>query len=131
MAHTVPLTAGTRVISNLYISNSSIYQSEIAVPLTGHTCRSETGHMGRYSALVGKRVEAHYRTGDIHLSAVGVLVSDTGKSVFLEERFAQGGKNKTIRVEIPYEYVLRVSLAVEEAPSQASGSKTPPQPQKR
>lgn len=67
--------------------------------------------MERYSTLVGKRVEAHYRTGDIHLSAVGVLVSDTGKSVFLEERFSQGGKDKTIRVEIPYEYVLRIAEA--------------------
>ena len=67
--------------------------------------------MERYSALVGKRVEAYYRTGDVHLSAVGVLVADTGKSVFLEEHFAQGGKNKTIRVEIPYEYVLRIGEA--------------------
>lgn len=85
--------------------------------------------MARYSALVGKRVEAHYRTGEIHLSAVGVLVSDTGKSVFLEERFSQGGKDKTIRVEIPYEYVLRIVIATDETPPQSQGK--PPSPQKK
>lgn len=85
--------------------------------------------MERYSALVGKRVEAHYRTGDIHLSAVGVLVSDSGKSVFLEERFSQGGKDKTIRVEIPYEYVLRIAVAREEAPARTPSK--PPSLQKK
>jgi hypothetical protein len=64
--------------------------------------------MLRYSSLVGKRVEAHYRAGDIHLSAVGTLVSDSGKSVFLEERFSQGGKDKTMRIEIPYAYVISI-----------------------
>jgi hypothetical protein len=65
--------------------------------------------MGRYSALVGKRVEARYRTADIHLSAVGTLVSDSGESIFLEDRFSQGGREKTMRVEIPYQFVVRVS----------------------
>jgi hypothetical protein len=65
--------------------------------------------MGQYSALVGKRVEARYRTADIHLSAVGTLVSDSGKSIFLEDRFSQGGRQKTMRVEIPYQFVIRVS----------------------
>lgn len=83
--------------------------------------------MGRYSALVGKRVEAHYRTGDIHLSAVGVLVSDTGKSIFLEERFSQNGKDKTIRVEIPYEYVLRIAEVSDEPPARPHGRPSPPQ----
>jgi hypothetical protein len=86
--------------------------------------------MERYSALVGKRVEAHYRTGDIHLSAVGVLVSDTGKSVFLEERFSKDGKDKTIRVEIPYEYILRIALASEEAGERTS-NQPPTIPKKR
>jgi hypothetical protein len=71
--------------------------------------------MGRYAALVGKRVEAHYRAGDIHLSAVGTLATDTGKAVFIEERFEQGGKNKTMRVEIPYDYVVRIVEARQEA----------------
>ena len=65
--------------------------------------------MGRYSSLVGKRVEAHYRAADIHLSAVGTLVSDSGKSIFLEDRFSLGGRDKTMRVEIPYQFVVRVS----------------------
>jgi hypothetical protein len=65
--------------------------------------------MGRYSALVGKRVEAHYRAADINLSAVGTLVSDSGNSIFLEDRFSQGGREKTMRVEIPYQFVIRVN----------------------
>jgi hypothetical protein len=85
--------------------------------------------MARYTDLVGKRVEAHYRTGDIHLSAIGALVSDTGKSVFLEEHFSQGGKNKTIRVEIPYEYVLRIAAAPEEASARVASK--PPSSEKR
>lgn len=62
----------------------------------------------KYSTLVGKRVEAHYRAADIHLSAVGTLTGDTGKSIFIEERFSQSGKEKTMRVEIPYEYLIRI-----------------------
>jgi hypothetical protein len=65
--------------------------------------------MGRYSALVGKRVEARYRTAEVHLSAVGTLVSDSGKSIFLEDRFSLGGREKTMRVEIPYQFVIHVS----------------------
>lgn len=64
--------------------------------------------MGRFAALVGKRVEAHYRAGDIQLSAIGTAVSDTGESLILEDRFSQNGKKKTMRVEIPYQYVVRV-----------------------
>ncbi|MGH9683185.1 MAG: hypothetical protein ACRD4S_06210 [Candidatus Acidiferrales bacterium] len=62
----------------------------------------------KYSTLVGKRVEAHYRAADIHLSAVGTLTGDTGKSIFIEERFSQSGKQKTMRVEVPYEYLIRI-----------------------
>jgi hypothetical protein len=65
--------------------------------------------MGRYSSLVGKRVEAHYRAGDMQLSTNGILVSDTGKAIFVEEHFSSGGKEKTMRVEIPYAYVIRVA----------------------
>jgi hypothetical protein len=61
--------------------------------------------MGRYESLVGKRVEVHYRAGEMQLSAFGTLVSDTGKSVFVEEHFSQGGRSKTLRLEIPYEYL--------------------------
>jgi hypothetical protein len=71
--------------------------------------------MARYSELVGKRVEAHYRAGDLQLSTIGTLASDTGKTIFVQERFASGGKEKTMRVEIPYSYVIRVVEVRDEA----------------
>lgn len=64
--------------------------------------------MERYPNLVGKRVEAHYRAGDIELSVEGNLVSDSGKALFIEERNSQGGRQRTMRMEIPYEYIVRV-----------------------
>jgi len=71
--------------------------------------------MARYSELVGKRVEAHYRAGDLQLSTIGTLASDTGKAIFVQERFASGGKEKTMRVEIPYSYVIRVAEVRDDA----------------
>lgn len=62
----------------------------------------------RYAALVGKRVEAFYRAADLHMSAIGTLVADDGKSISIEERFEQSGKPKVLRVEIPYDYIIRV-----------------------
>jgi hypothetical protein len=62
----------------------------------------------RYTSLVGKRVEAEYRAGKAHLLATGMLMSDTGKSILLEEHSTSGGKKKTMRVEIPYSFVIRV-----------------------
>jgi hypothetical protein len=50
--------------------------------------------MARYKSLVGKRVEAQYRAAEIQLSAVGTLISDS---------------DKTMRVEIPYEYLIRLA----------------------
>jgi hypothetical protein len=64
--------------------------------------------MGRYSTLAGKRVEAHYRAGDIHLSARGKLVAETEKGIFIEERFVHNGTENTIRVDIPHEYLIRL-----------------------
>lgn len=81
--------------------------------------------MGRYSNLADKRVEAHYRAGDIQLSVIGTLVSDSGESIFVEERFFQNGKQKTMRVEIPYEFIIRISALVETAdPASARGGKS-------
>ncbi|MGH9740170.1 MAG: hypothetical protein ACRD4X_16540 [Candidatus Acidiferrales bacterium] len=65
-------------------------------------------HATRYAALLGKHVEAHYRAGDVYLSAVGALVTDNGKSISIEERFSQSGKEKILRVEIPYDYIVRL-----------------------
>jgi sporulation protein YlmC with PRC-barrel domain len=65
--------------------------------------------MSRYESLVGKRVEAQYRASEIHLTATGTLISDSGESIVLEDRFSAGGKDKTMRVEVPYEYVISVA----------------------
>jgi hypothetical protein len=81
--------------------------------------------MARYSAILGKRVEAHYRAGDMQLSTSGILVSDTGKAIFVEEHFSSGGKEKTMRVEIPYAYVIRVAEARAEAAQPRSVPKPP------
>ena len=71
--------------------------------------------MARYSAMLGKRVEANYRAGDMQLSTTGTLASDTGKVIFVEEHFSSGGKEKTMRVEIPYSYVIRLAEVRDEA----------------
>jgi hypothetical protein len=82
--------------------------------------------MERYASFVGKRVEAHYRSADIHLFAVGVIVADNGKAVFLEDRFASGGKEKTIRLEIPYTHIVRVvELAATAEPTALSALRAP------
>jgi hypothetical protein len=62
----------------------------------------------RYAALVGRRVEAYYRAGDVHMSAAGTLVADDGKSISIEENFSQSGRKKLLRVEIPYDFIIRV-----------------------
>ena len=56
---------------------------------------------------VGKRVEVHYRSGDFYLSCVGTLASDDGESIIVHEQFSSGGSQKTMRVEIPYSYIVR------------------------
>jgi hypothetical protein len=81
--------------------------------------------MARYKSLVGKRVEAQYRAAEIQLSAVGTLISDSDKSVILEDRFSVGGKDKTMRVEIPYEYLIRL------AETKADPSVPAPRPAKK
>jgi len=74
--------------------------------------------MSDYSSLVGKRVEAHYRAGDVPLSVIGALALDTGTSIFVEERFSHGGRDKTIRVEIPYACLMRVrEIGAESGPT--------------
>lgn len=72
--------------------------------------------MGRYSSFVGKRVQVHYRAADVHLSAIGTLASDSGEAIVLEDRYSQGEKEKTIRVEIPYRSVIRISETHAESP---------------
>ncbi len=68
--------------------------------------------MAQYFALLGCRVEVHYRTGDVFLPATGTLVADSGRSIFLEERFSQRGQVKTFRWEIPYPCIVRLTESV-------------------
>ncbi|MFZ3330460.1 MAG: hypothetical protein WA197_07515 [Candidatus Acidiferrales bacterium] len=65
--------------------------------------------MDRYRYLLGKRVEVHYQSGDFYLSCVGTLASDDGESIVVHEQFSSGGSQKTMRVEIPYSYIVRAS----------------------
>ena len=64
--------------------------------------------MARYSAFLGRRVEVHYRAGDILLPASGTFVADSGRSIFLEQHLTQHGKVKNFRWEIPYQYIVRL-----------------------
>jgi hypothetical protein len=84
--------------------------------------------MARYSAFLGKRVEAYYRAGNLQLSTSGTLTSDTGKAIFVQEHFSSGGKDKTMRVEIPYSYVIRV---VEMRDDGAARPRAVPKPAKK
>ena len=69
---------------------------------------NETLPMARYSAFLGRKVEVHYRAGDICLPASGTFVADSGRSIFLEQRFDQRGSQKTFRWEVPYAYIIRI-----------------------
>ena len=80
--------------------------------------------MVRYSSLLGQHVEARYRTGDINLKVSGTLVSDSGRAIFIEETFSQDGRDKAMRVEIPYDYVIRV-LKIGPKPLAPAQSTTP------
>jgi hypothetical protein len=77
--------------------------------------------MARYSAFLGRKVEIHYRAGDICLPASGMFVADSGRSIFLETRFDQRGFERTFRWEVPYAYIIRI----EELPSESAGIKSP------
>jgi hypothetical protein len=85
--------------------------------------------MARYSMLAGKRVEVRYRAAGIRQSTVGTLVSDSGTLICIEDRFSQNGKKKTMRIEIPYEYVIRVVEVLKASEVQIPGS--PPSRKKR
>ncbi len=82
--------------------------------------------MAKYNALFGSRVEVQYRAGDILLPATGTLVADSGKSIFLEERFCQRGSVKHFRWEIPYASI--VSLSKSHAPGPAEDPPTADSP---
>jgi len=73
--------------------------------------------MARYSALLGRRVEVHYRSGDVVLPVTGTLAADSGRSIFLQEIFQCAGQVQSFRWEIFY----RSILSLVESPSQVAG----------
>jgi hypothetical protein len=77
--------------------------------------------MARYSGFLGRRVEVHYRAGDIVLPASGMFVADSGRSIFLEQSFSQRGQQKHFRWEIPYQYIVRLEEKPEEKPEDEEG----------
>jgi hypothetical protein len=64
--------------------------------------------MAAYSHFLGLTVRVQYRLGDIQLSASGVFVADSGRSIFVEQEIEQRGKRNQLRWEIPYAYVSRI-----------------------
>lgn len=64
--------------------------------------------MARYASLLGRRVEVHYRAGEVTLPATALLVADSGRSIFLEEHCVLRGRTQTFRWEIPYSCILRL-----------------------
>jgi len=87
--------------------------------------------MARYAEHVSKRVEVQYRSGDIYLTATGILVADSGRSIFLEEHFTKDSRARTFRWEIPYLYIVRVNGAAAQPPEYEAASAqegTPPSP---
>ena len=76
--------------------------------------------MARYSALLGRRIEVHYRSGEIVLPATGTLAADSGKSIFLEEQIKQALEIKKFRWEIPYQQIVRLTESSMPPPSFSS-----------
>jgi hypothetical protein len=93
-----PANLQIRVFRRQYFSAIA---AQVSKPKTG-SC------MARYSAFLGRRVEVHYRAGDIVLPASGTFVADSGRSIFLEQHLTQHGQLKNFRWEIPYQYIVRL-----------------------
>jgi hypothetical protein len=81
--------------------------------------------MARYSAFLGRKVEVHYRAGDILLPASGMFVADSGRSIFLEQHMEQRGQMKQFRWEIPYQYIVRLEER-SESPDATNGAMPAP-----
>ncbi len=76
--------------------------------------------MAEFTSLIGKRVEVNYRAGDIRMTATGTLSIDSGQFIRIEDRFSHSGREKTVRVEIPYPSLVRVrQISVESESSPA------------
>jgi hypothetical protein len=100
-----------------------------SVPLTVLPPSTETKcRMARYSAFLGRKVEVQYRAGDILLPASGTFVADSGRSIFLEQKFEQRGSQKHFRWEIPYQYIIRLEEKKEPSPEPSASSSSSPAP---
>ena len=87
----------------------SVFRSQYFSAIAAQVPNPKTGRsMARYSAFLGRRVEVHYRAGDILLPASGTFVADSGRSIFLEQHLTQHGQVKNFRWEIPYQYIVRL-----------------------
>ena len=76
--------------------------------------------MTRYPALLGKRVEVAYRLGTIYLLASGLLIAESGESIFVQQHFEQHGSVKTCQLKIPYHCIVRLSESIPDRTSAAS-----------
>ncbi len=77
----------------------------------------------QYSHFIGKRIEVRYKAGSLHLSAAGILLSDDGGAICLQDHFLQNGKLKTMRVEVPYGCILQLAEVEQDSattPSEAA-----------
>ena len=81
--------------------------------------------MARYSAFLGRKVEVQYRAGDILLPASGTFVADSGRSIFLEQKYEQRGSQRHFRWEIPYQYIVRLEEKTGPMPAASSTSSSP------
>jgi len=68
--------------------------------------------MSAFAYLLGRRIEVCYRAGDVHMTVLGTLALDSGTCIHIEERFSQDGRNKMLRIEIPYGSIVRLREAV-------------------
>jgi hypothetical protein len=74
---------------------------------------AKTAGVAAYSHYLGSTVTVQYRLGDVPLSASGVFVGDSGRSIFLEQHLEQRGKRNYFRWEIPYANILSIEMTVE------------------
>lgn len=77
--------------------------------------------MSAFTSLLGKRVEVNYRAGEVQMTVTGKLALDSGLLIRVEDRFSQTGREKTVRIEIPYSAIVRVrEIVLEPEPSSVS-----------
>ncbi|HTZ31691.1 MAG TPA: hypothetical protein VMH31_04495 [Methylomirabilota bacterium] len=72
--------------------------------------------MAAYSHYLNATVTVWYRLGDILLSASGVFVGDSGRSIFLEQHLELRGRRNYFRWEIPYGNIHSVETVSEAEP---------------